>query len=204
MISQNQKEVLGELINIGFGRAASSLSILTGKRILMETPQVEVCLLRDLAQVLQLSLHTDVITIHQVFGGKLKGTAIFLLDTSNAALLVQLLNLPQKAMPAEELSEGECDALMETGNIVLAAFLSSFGGLLQIPVHFNVPSMVLGSLQKMLSSITVQGEEIKYGVVVKIHYRMTEGNVEGHIVIVMGLSSMETMIQAMETEGYVL
>ena len=42
-----QHDALVELLNIGFGRAAASLSQLTGHRVLLEVPQVSVHPIED-------------------------------------------------------------------------------------------------------------------------------------------------------------
>ena len=39
-LSPVQQDALVELLNIGFGRAAASLSQLTGHRVLLDVPQV--------------------------------------------------------------------------------------------------------------------------------------------------------------------
>jgi hypothetical protein len=40
------------------------------------------------------------------------------------------------------------------------------------------------------------------GLVVKIRFRLTQGNVTGFMVIVMGLQSLEILVNAMRSEGY--
>jgi chemotaxis protein CheC len=41
-LNSAQRDALVELLNIGFGRAASALSQLTGQRVLLEVPQISV------------------------------------------------------------------------------------------------------------------------------------------------------------------
>ena len=44
-----QEDALTEVINIGFGRAAASLSKLTGQRVQLEVPQIAMCPLDELS-----------------------------------------------------------------------------------------------------------------------------------------------------------
>ena len=47
-----QQDALVELLNIGFGRAAASLSQLTGHRVLLEVPQVTIHPIDELGEAL--------------------------------------------------------------------------------------------------------------------------------------------------------
>jgi chemotaxis protein CheC len=42
ILNSLELDALSELINIGFGRAASALSALVGQRVLLEAPQVNI------------------------------------------------------------------------------------------------------------------------------------------------------------------
>ena len=48
-----QEDALIELLNIGFGRAAASLSQLTGHRILLEVPHVTVHPIAEVSEALE-------------------------------------------------------------------------------------------------------------------------------------------------------
>jgi chemotaxis protein CheC len=62
-----QRDALTELINIGFGRAAASLSRITGYRVLLDVPNVAVYPMDQLQGVLATMVHGEVATVHQVF-----------------------------------------------------------------------------------------------------------------------------------------
>ena len=48
-----QEDALTEVINIGFGRAAASLSKLTGQRVQLEVPNIAMCPLDELSDRLR-------------------------------------------------------------------------------------------------------------------------------------------------------
>ena len=64
-----QTDALTELINIGFGRAAASLSKLTGHRVELEVPQVTMCPVGELSRTLAPYIEGEIASVHQVFTG---------------------------------------------------------------------------------------------------------------------------------------
>ncbi len=61
-----QEDALIELLNIGFGRAAASLSELTGHRVLLEVPEVTIHPIDEVSRVARARHPTDVASVHQI------------------------------------------------------------------------------------------------------------------------------------------
>src|SRR6476469_1445011 len=93
-----QQDALVELLNIGFGRAAASLSQLTGHRVLLEVPSVTIHPIGDVAGSLGSVIQADVASVHQIFSGPVAGDALLMLDQSGAAMLKELLT-SEPALP---------------------------------------------------------------------------------------------------------
>jgi chemotaxis protein CheC len=200
ILNSLELDALSELINIGFGRAASALSALVGQRVLLEAPQVNIYPVKELGRTLAPLGNKDITNVHQIFRGKLSGDAMLLMDASSASILLDLLSGgPGDARP---LTPGDREALVETGNILLNAFIGSFGNLLRVHITFTVPRLKLESIGDLLTTLSLGETEVEYGLVVKIRFRLTQGNVTGFMVIVMGLQSLEILVNAMRSEGY--
>jgi chemotaxis protein CheC len=73
-----------------------------------------------------------------------------------------------------------------------------FGNLLQVHVTFSVPRLHLDSLEHCLSSMFTGGEQLRYAVVMTASFNVSEHGIDGRIVIVLGVSSLERLIQAVE------
>jgi chemotaxis protein CheC len=202
ILNESEKDALSELINIGFGRAANALSILVGRRVLLDAPIVSLHPLPELARALSSLSNLEMTTIHQVFTGALSGDMMLLLDADSASILTDLLNGgPGRVRP---MAAPDHETLAETGNILLSAFCGSFGNLLHVHISFTVPNLRLESVQQMLNTLTVGSDEIQYALVVRIFFRLAAGSVSGYVIIVMGINSLESLINAMKTEGYLI
>jgi chemotaxis protein CheC len=200
ILSEAQKDGLTELLNIAFSRTAASLSELTGHRVLLSKPEVEVCPVDRLQEVLGGVLPSEeVATVHQIFGGPLAGDALLVLDMGGAATLVELLTGEAVHGPVLGASAGE--VLVEVGNILLNSCLGMFGNLLQVHVTFSVPRLHLESMASMLDSLIIGQEEIRYALVVATRFVVSESAVGGYLVIVLGVTSLDRLLQGIARLG---
>lgn len=199
-LTAQQKDALSELINIGFGRAANSLSIMSGNRVQIEAPRVDLYPLHDLPEALALFSTESITSLNQVFTGRIRGIAMLLMNSTSTGTLVNLLDGKPGAQAA--LSEANIDTLIEVGNILLSSFTGSFGNLLMVQVSFTVPSLRFNSLQNMLASLTIEHRELEYALVVHVSFQLLNHNVRGYLVIVMGIQSLEALLEAMQSQGF--
>lgn len=190
-LSPSQKDALTELINIGYARAAGALSDLTGHRITLEVPQVDIHLIHELGPILQRVIDGDVATVNQIFGGALKGNAILILDKPAALLLNRLLTDRPKA---EELDAAGREVIAEVGNIVLNACLGVFGNLLHVQVTFTVPELVVDRIQQVLAAINFEKGELQYALMIHTRFYLRASDVSGYLVIILGVASLERLL----------
>jgi chemotaxis protein CheC len=93
-----------------------------------------------------------------------------------------------------ELDGAAREVITEVGNIVLNACLGAFGNLLKVQVTFTVPSLLIESVQTVLRSITVHGDELEYALIIHTRFHMRASDVSGYLVIILGVTSLETLI----------
>jgi chemotaxis protein CheC len=192
-----QRDALTELINIGFGRAAASLSRLTGHRVQLEVPQVMMCPVGELSEVLRPYIDGDIATVHQVFSGPVAGDALLVLDQRSGGMLKELLT-DEPALPLS-IDASAREVIAEVGNILLNACLGMFGNLLKVQVSFAVPHVTLEGLEAVLGSIVVEREGLRYALVVHAGFRLKHSSVTGYLIIVLGVASIDRLIRAVET-----
>jgi len=190
-LTVSQQDALTELINIGYARAAAVLSDLTGHRISLDVPEVAIHLIEEIRQRLQKVIHGEVASVNQVFSGPISGNAILLLDHEAALLLNTLLT---DRRDSAELDGAAREVITEVGNIVLNACLGAFGNLLKVQVTFTVPYLQVESVDKVLRSITVAGDELEYALIIHTRFHMRESDVSGYLVIILGVTSLETLM----------
>ena len=191
-----QHDALIELLNIGFGRAAASLSELTGHRVLLEVPHVSIHPIQELKDALRAFVDDQVATVHQIFSGPVGGDALLVLDFKAAGMLKELLtNEPPLPLPIDASGR---EVLTEVGNILLNACLGTFGNILQVQVSFSVPHLNLDTLNAVMQSLLVNREGLRYALVVHAGFRLRDAEVRGYLVIVLSVASLDRLIRAVE------
>ncbi|MBT3257556.1 MAG: chemotaxis protein CheC [Deltaproteobacteria bacterium] len=158
-VSEKQEDALKEVINIAFSRAAASLSELTGTRVLLDAPRINIQPIKDLQSALGGLMKGEVATVHQVFGGEVAGDACLILNQEGAVELTNLLT--GRAEKKERLYELDREALNEVGNILLTACLGTFGIVLDVNVTFAVPRMRMEAISNFIDSLHIDDQRIQ-------------------------------------------
>jgi len=192
-LTATQQDALTELINIGYARAAAALSDLTGHRISLEVPEVAIHVISEIKTRLLRVIKDEVASVNQVFSGPINGNAILLLDREAALLLNNLLTDRDQAQG--KLDGAAREVITEVGNILLNACLGAFGNLLKVQVTFTVPYLQVDNVDKVLRSITVQGSELEYALIIHTRFHMRASNVSGYLVIILGVTSLKTLLE---------
>jgi chemotaxis protein CheC len=191
-----QTDALVELLNIAFGRAAASLSKLTGHRVQLEVPQISMCPIEELRDHLRPMIQTEVASVHQIFSGSVVGDAFMILDGHSAGILKELLT-NEPAMPLE-IDASAREVVTEVGNILLNACLGTFGNILKVQVSFSVPHLTLESLEGVVRSVAVGPEGIRYALIVHAAFRLRGSSLTGYVVIVLSVASLDRLVRAID------
>jgi chemotaxis protein CheC len=195
-LTDSQSDALTELISIGFGRAAASLSRLTGSRVDLDVPEVAIHPIAELHHALGRFLRGEIASVHQVFSGPVAGDALLILDAPAAGAVKELLT-NEPALPIS-VDVSAQEVVTEVGNILLNACLGMFGNLLQVHLGFSVPRLSLESLTALLDSLTIDQEELRYALVVHAAFRLRDGSVSGYLVIVLSVASLDRLLRSVE------
>jgi chemotaxis protein CheC len=196
ILTEQQTDALGEFINIAFSRTASSLSEITGQRVLLDVPQVEIYEIEVVASQLARFLPGDVASIHQPFDGAIAGDAFLILNYEGAVKLTDLLT--DGNVRQQQLDESAREVLTEVGNILLNACLGMFGNVLQVRVSFSVPNLHLESLEELINSVKKEREGLRYAIIVYTSFRIRESAVTGYLVLVLSIISLNRLIEEIE------
>jgi chemotaxis protein CheC len=191
-LSEHRKDAFIELINIAYSRAAASLSEITGRRIILDVPRLDLYSTRDLPDALSKFLPGEVATVHQIFTGPVPGDAMLLLNHGGAVTLTDMLTENQ-SRPGSLNASGR-EALMEVGNILLNAYLGVFGNLLQVRISFSVPRLHIQSLESFLRSLIVDNQEMRYVLVVYTTFSVIDKEVEGYLLMAMSVPSLDLLL----------
>jgi chemotaxis protein CheC len=196
ILTADQTDAVTELVNIAFSRTAAALSELTGNRVELTVPDVSAHPIDALPAALGRYVRGEVATVHQIFGGPVSGDAFLLLDIVGATWLVDLLT--GAGAPTAQMGASAREVLGEVGNILLNACLGVFGDLLEVRFTFAVPRLHVESLGSMLDSLVIDDDELRHALLVGAQFRVRASEVTGCLVLVLGVTSLDRFIHAIE------
>jgi chemotaxis protein CheC len=196
ILTEHQNDAITELINIAFSRTAAALSELTGARVLLDKPQVELHAIDQVGGALRGYVNSEIATVHQIFSGPVSGDALLLLNYEGAVTLANLLT--DTPAPVPQLDASAREVLTEVGNILLNACLGTFGNLLRVHISFSVPRLHLEELDDLLRTLTIGTDELRYALVVYTNFRVRDSAVSGYLALVLGVASLDRLLHAVE------
>lgn len=136
-ISEDQQDVLRELMNIALGEATSNIAQLLNAFGTMHIPQISTSSTKYLRSIISQDLDPNLkyYVTKQLFSGELGGEIIFTVDEASSK------NLSNTVFQTENSSSSEIDdAVMELTNIVTSTIVSRLATELNTTVQFFAPS----------------------------------------------------------------
>lgn len=196
VLTEQQTDALTELINIAFARTGAALSDLTGHRVLLEPPTVELHLASELDSELARFLPGEVAWIHQMFDGPVGGDALLLLNYEGAVQLTELLT--DDTPSSHYLDESAREVLTEVGNILLNACLGVFGNVLHVHVGFSVPRLRLDSVEELIQWLNAGRAEQRYALIIFTRFQVRDSQVNGYLVLVLNMVAFDRLVSEID------
>jgi chemotaxis protein CheC len=143
-------DALREVANIGAGHAATALSTLTGTRIMISVPMVNVVPPGDF--VPELAHDVEIVAVQMAMSGNIGGQTVFLLATpAGLRLAERMLRRTRGTSPS--LGQLEQSALKEAGNILAGAYLTALSEFLGMTLMLSPPSFTTGDSAQALKAL---------------------------------------------------
>jgi chemotaxis protein CheC len=150
LLSTARLDALREVANIGAGHAATALSTLTGTRIMISVPMVNIVPPGDF--VPEIGPSVEIVAVQMGMSGDISGRTIFLLATPAGLRLAERM-LRRNRGTSPNLGKLEQSALNEAGNILAGAYLTALSEFLDMRLMLSPPSLKTGAAAQVLDSL---------------------------------------------------
>lgn len=190
-------DALKEVANIGAGHAATALSQLTGRRIMIDVPSVAVCQIEDAPAAISESDDVVAAILMHVLGD-LTGRSLLLFPREGALLLVDML-LNKEPGTTKIFSELEQSSIKETANIITGAYLNGLSDFLGVMLLPSVPSLAVDLCAAVLSTTYLNfGQDRDSVIILDTRFRFEPGDhsLSGHFVLLPDPSSLKVIRKA--------
>lgn len=149
-LSTARLDALREVANIGAGHAATALSTLTGTRIMISVPMVNIVPPGDF--VPEIAPNAEIVAVQMVMSGDISGRTIFLLAIPAGLRLAERM-LRRNRGTSPNLGKLEQSALNEAGNILAGAYLTALSEFLDMRLMLSPPSLKTGAAAQVLDAL---------------------------------------------------
>ena len=188
LLSDMEKDALGEIGNISMGSAATTLSVLLGHKVNITTPDVSLDTMSTIQN--QYPMPYLIVEVGYVIG--INGNNILAIQASDACIIADLMMGGDGLNPQEDLNEIHMSAVGEAMNQMMGTVATSLSTMFNKKIDISPPKVNLidlGAEDKITE--LVQNDDP----VAKISFRMeVEGLIDSEIMQILPLDVAKEMV----------
>jgi flagellar motor switch protein FliN/FliY len=191
-LTDEEKDVLGELGNISIGTSATTLFALLGQRVIITTPVVYVVKLSEIGD----NYEKPCVGIRVDYTAGIKGTNVLLLNHNDVKVITSLMmGWGGDINPDEELNDMDISAIQEAMNQMIGSASTSLASLVNTKIDIATPiaSIIDFNRSDLLENL---GFDEEYAVAVE--FRMEIGTlVDSNIMQLLPMNFARYMVEVM-------
>ena len=182
---EDERDAAAELLNIGIGRAAASLSRMLDKEVVLAVPRVHFVPVDELASRLGEDGLDDVALVVQPFRGAFDGQAMVVFPEQESHQLARLLLQDDLADNADL----ERDALTEVGNVVLNGCLGSLANVIRGEFVAQAPKFARCHVEGLLD--TAADKSLGTLLLAEVSFSIKSHDIRGLVLLALPVDSIE-------------
>lgn len=190
LLSDIEKDLLGEVGNISMGSASTALYQIINQKVNITTPVVSITTLKEIKETFE----TPTVVLDVEYTSGIIGRNILIIKTEDAAVIANLMMGGDGVVKNHELSEIEISAVQEAMNQMIGSAAISMATMFSREVNISPPiSKIWNNNEEPLSSEIPEEEAI-----VRVSFRMTIGNlVDSNIMQILPVETAKKIVSIM-------
>ncbi|MDF2504146.1 flagellar motor switch phosphatase FliY [Clostridium sp.] len=190
VLSDIEKDMLGEIGNISMGSASTALSTIINQQVNITTPVVTITTLKELRSQFQVPN----IALDVQYTSGIVGENLLIMKVTDAGVIANLMMGGDGHVEAEELSEIELSAVSEAMNQMIGSAATAMATMLLREVNISPPtSEIINSDTQRLSAGITDDETI-----IEVAFRITIGDlVDSNIMQILPIDTAKKLSSIM-------
>ena len=191
IVTDSERDALGEIGNISMGGAATTLSVLLGRRVSITTPTVSVSNLRKLKE----KYPVPFLVIEVGYSHGIEGNNVLCIPAKDAAVIADLMMGNDGTNPEKELDEIHMSAVSEVMNQMMGGAATSLSSMFNKKVDITPPVLTLVDFgtEEVVSKLLD-----KTGPIIQTSFRMeVEGLIDSEIMQLVPVDVAKEMVGAL-------
>ena len=190
-ITDMERDALGEIGNISMGGAATTLSVLLGRKVSITTPTVSISNMSQLKEKYPIPF----LVVEVGYSVGIEGNNVLCIQAKDAAIIADLMMGNDGTNPDEELSEIHMSAVSESMNQMMGSVATSLSSMFNKKVDITPPVVTLVDLgtEEVVSKLLDKADPI-----VQASFRMeVDGLIDSEIMQLLPLDVAREMVDAL-------
>ncbi len=185
MITEEETDILQEIMNIAFGRAASDLAEYIDIFVILSVPYIKLLRSSDLPPYINSEIkdYDKVSLVEQNFWGKFKGSAFLVFPADSGKKILSMLDGSEEYFESDPIYELEKETFREVGNILIGACIGKIAELLGDVITYSPPRVVVERSQRGIIAETLFAPG-HLAIVLRTMFEFNERNVSGYLFII--------------------
>lgn len=199
-LTEEEVEILQEIMNIAFGQAASDLAQVVDIHVALSVPYVKILKTTELPLYIKEEIKDigNISIIEQKFLGKFRGNALMAFPSSAAKELINLFEIGEnESLESDPIDTLGRETLMEVGNILIGACIGKLSELLKDSVTFSPPQIILyNHPRETIPEAHLMSNDS--AIVLKTVFGFDKGAVSGFMFLVTSQESIQWLREALQ------
>jgi len=193
-LSEEQNEVLQEIVNIGMGKAGDSLARILKTFVELSIPRIKLINISSLNQdVIHLIGDKAIVTgVRQAFFSYWRGEAIIIYDQNGCSELATLMGYN-----SELDKQTEVELLLDVGNVLVGACMNGIAEQLGVELNFSPPSVISANspIEKLFDPKKMTWS---HSLLLEVNFGLEGRRFKSHLLIMMSEETIQTLKQDIE------
>jgi chemotaxis protein CheC len=193
ILSDEELDILQEIMNIAFGKATAELAELIDIGVKLSVPYASVIYTAELPGYIQGEIrdYGDISIVEQRFWSDFKGSALLIFPAGSGKELITLLTGDEVDIfvsdPVDELEKG---TLMEVGNILIGACIGKIAELLHDTLTYSPPIVHVGDNVHDLLPKTI-ANSYEFTIVLRTSFHFEKKDIFGFLFVLTSQESLD-------------
>lgn len=199
-LTGKQIDALKEIGSIGAGNAATALSQMLNRKVMMTVPQIKIVPIREVPKFMG-GPETLVAGVYTRILGEVSGSVLLTFPRESAFALTDIL-MGRRVGSTKILTGIDRSLLKEMGLIVTGAFLTALSKMAQATIIPRVPNLTFDMVGAIIDFVLIDlSQVVEYAIVIEVKFVERQNKVHGHFFILPNPGSLKIILKSIGVEN---
>jgi len=191
-------DIVREVINVGIGEAANSLSKLVNTRVSLIATDIRIINAASIHEHIQKEVADLGVSLSQDFRGLIKGkTILFYTKECSISMLNAIYG---QILETSALSETGIAALNEIGNIIMGSCMAEISNMIEGQLSFDLPHVTVEISGKYFRNLLSDLEKLDQAILIKNEMQIRERDIQGYLFILLSFEDFNKVIRKLQQQ----